>query len=91
MSSEAAAFGLGKKSHNLPAQDYYHNAVKRALIKVGWKITAEQYFIKLPERRFWLALEAEFESEGRHVFVEVKSFRNIYRLRKVWLLLLENT
>jgi len=30
----------------MPAKDIYHNEVKNALLKDGWTITADPYFIK---------------------------------------------
>lgn len=61
----------------MPAKDRYHDTVKRALVKKGWAITAEQYFVKLPERRLWIDLQAELPGENRRIFVEVKSFSRV--------------
>jgi hypothetical protein len=61
----------------MPAKDLYHDNVKRALEKDGWTINAQQIFIKLPERRFWIDMEAELQRENRRIFVEVKSFKNV--------------
>jgi hypothetical protein len=61
----------------MPAKDHYHDVVKRALAKDGWTITAEQHFIKLPERRFWVDLQAGLQNENQRIFIEVKSFRNV--------------
>jgi hypothetical protein len=33
----------------MPARDFYHNAVKAALIKEGWIITADPYPLKRKE------------------------------------------
>ncbi len=60
------------------ARDKIHDAVKNALIKDGWTITADPYKIKTPD----LSLEADLaadrpiaaERAGRKIVVEIKSF-----------------
>lgn len=61
----------------MPRLDHHHDSVKRALIKNGWRITSEQFFIKLPERRLWIDLLVESINDDRKVLVEVKSYTNV--------------
>ena len=62
----------------MPAKDVYHNAVKTALIKDGWIITDDPYFIKYKEFKLYVDLAAERTLAAQHndqkIVVEVKSF-----------------
>jgi hypothetical protein len=62
----------------MPARDIYHNAVKNALIKDGWTITADPYFIKYEDAELYADLAAEkpiaAERQGQKIVVEIKSF-----------------
>ncbi len=62
----------------MPAKDIYHDTVKRALIKDGWKITAENLHLPWGGRDTFVDIAAEkifiAEKEGRKIAVEVKSF-----------------
>jgi hypothetical protein len=62
----------------MPARDIYHDAVKSALIKDGWVITADPYTIKYKDTNLFADLAAErviaAEQQGRKIVVEVKSF-----------------
>ncbi|HBQ99253.1 MULTISPECIES: XisH family protein [Roseofilum] len=62
----------------MPAKDIYHDAVKNALIKDGWLITDDPYFIKYEDAELYADLAAEkpiaAEREGKKIVVEVKSF-----------------
>ncbi len=62
----------------MPARDVYHDAVKNALIKDGWKITADPYRIKYKDVELFADLSAEqtlsAEQNGRKIVVEIKSF-----------------
>ncbi len=62
----------------MPAKDTYHNAVKNALIKDGWTITADPYFIKYEDAELYADLAAEkpiaAERQGQKIVVEIKSF-----------------
>lgn len=63
----------------MAARDVYHNAVKTALIKDGWKVTADPLTLKFSTRyklQIDLAAEALVAAEKDHQFiaVEVKSF-----------------
>ena len=62
----------------MPARDKYHNIVRNALIKDGWKITDDLFSLKIGERDAFIDIGAEklftAEKEGRKIAVEVKSF-----------------
>ncbi len=62
----------------MPAKDTYHNAVKNALIKEGWTITADPYRIKYKDAELFADLAAEkpiaAERSGHKIVVEIKSF-----------------
>lgn len=60
------------------AKDKIHDVVKNALIKDGWKITADQYKIVFKDSKVYADLAAESplaaERGRRKIVVEVKSF-----------------
>jgi hypothetical protein len=62
----------------MPAKDIYHEAVKNALIKDGWTITADPYKIQYEDAELYADLAAEkpiaAERNGRKIIVEIKSF-----------------
>ena len=62
----------------MPAKDTYHDAVKNALIKAGWTITADPYPIKYEEIRLIADLAGEktiaATKESEQIVIEVKSF-----------------
>jgi succinate dehydrogenase flavin-adding protein (antitoxin of CptAB toxin-antitoxin module) len=62
----------------MPAKDIYHNAVKNALLKDGWTITADPYLIKYEDAELYADLAAEkpiaAERQGQKIVVEIKSF-----------------
>jgi len=62
----------------MPAQDQIAEAVKRALVKDGWTITADPYIIKFEDATLQADLAAEpavaAEQGDRKVVIEVKSF-----------------
>ncbi len=62
----------------MPAKDIYHNAVKNALLKDGWTITADPYFIKYEDAELYADLAAEkpiaAQRQGEKIVVEIKSF-----------------
>jgi len=62
----------------MPAKDIYHNTVKNALLKDGWTITADPYFIKYEDAELYADLAAEkpisAERQGQKIVVEIKSF-----------------
>ena len=59
-------------------KDRFHDVVRIALEKEGWKITADPYEINVDDVDFEIDLAAEqllaAELEGRKIAVEVKSF-----------------
>jgi hypothetical protein len=62
----------------MPAKDVYHDAVKNALIKDGWIITADPYPIKYEEVKLFADLAGEktiaASREGKQIVIEIKSF-----------------
>ncbi|MBD2393728.1 XisH family protein [Cyanobacterium aponinum FACHB-4101] len=73
----------------MPAKDIYHDAVKNALIKDGWTITADPYFIIYKKLRLVADLGAERSLSAQKgndkIVIEVKSFLNpsfIYDLER---------
>ena len=62
----------------MPAKDFYHEAVKNALIKDGWVILADPYRIKYKDAELFADLAVErplaAEQNGRKIVVEIKSF-----------------
>ena len=62
----------------MPAKDLFHNTVRTALDKDGWKITDENLFIQVEDVDFYIDLAAErilaAEKTGQKIAVEIKSF-----------------
>lgn len=62
----------------MPEKDIFHDIVKNALIKEGWKITDDPLFIQFGGIDFYIDLGAEkiiaAEKEGQKIAVEIKSF-----------------
>ncbi|MBD2413300.1 XisH protein [Nostoc calcicola FACHB-389] len=62
----------------MPAKDVYHDAVKNALIKDGWIITADPYPIKYEEVKLFADLAGEktiaASREEKQIVIEIKSF-----------------
>ena len=62
----------------MPARDIFHNAVKQALEKEGWKITHDPLPVSFELGDMYIDLGAEkilaAEKEGEKIAVEVKSF-----------------
>jgi XisH protein len=60
------------------AKDRFHNIVRKALEKEGWKITADPYEVNVDDVDFEIDLAAEqllgAEKEGQKIAVEIKSF-----------------
>jgi len=60
------------------AKDRFHDVVRTALEKEGWKITADPYEINVDDVDFETDLAAEqllaAEREGQIIAVEIKSF-----------------
>jgi len=62
----------------MAAKDLFHNAVKQALLKEQWIITADPLIIKIEGVKFEIDLAAEkvlaAEKAGQKIAVEIKSF-----------------
>jgi hypothetical protein len=62
----------------MAARDIYHNTVITALVKDGWRITADPLILKWGQKDLYIDLGAEelvaAEKSGRQIAVEVKSF-----------------
>ncbi len=62
----------------MPAKDIYHDTVKRALIRDGWKITHDPYTLTFGQRSVFVDLGAEriiaAEKANQQIAVEIKSF-----------------
>src|ERR1041384_7328354 len=62
----------------MPALDQYHQAVKSALIKDGWTITADPLTLRVGADRIHIDIAAErvliAEKGARKIAVEIKSF-----------------
>lgn len=62
----------------MPARDLYHNSVKSALLKDGWKITHDPLKLEWGGKDMYVDLGAEellaAEKGGRQIAVEIKSF-----------------
>ena len=75
----------------MPASDIIHNAVKNALIKDGWTITADPFTIEYQGIKLYADLGAErpiaAERAGRKIVVEIKSFLSPSRIHDLELAL----
>jgi hypothetical protein len=64
----------------MPALDRYHTHVRNALVKDGWKITADPLTLQLDERTFYIDFGADrllgAERGTEKIAVEIKTFRN---------------
>jgi len=62
----------------MPAKDIFHEACKNALIKDGWLVTNEHFFIRSGGVEIYIDIGAEkiitAERNGKKIAVEVKSF-----------------
>ncbi|MCC3508093.1 MAG: XisH family protein [Microcoleus sp. PH2017_17_BER_D_A] len=62
------------------AKDRFHDAVKQALLKEQWVITADPLILKIDKVKFEIDLAAEkvfaAEKAGQKIAVEIKSFLN---------------
>ena len=65
----------------MPAKDIYHDAVKNALIKAGWKITHDPFHLRWGNNFLFVDLGAErllrATKKDRKIAVEVKSFASL--------------
>ncbi len=64
----------------MAAKDRFHDAVKQALLKEQWVITADPLILKIDKVKFEIDLAAEkvfaAEKAGQKIAVEIKSFLN---------------
>lgn len=60
----------------MPAKDRYHDAVVRALIKAGWRVTDEQVTLAFGQRFLWVDIQAESRLRGVAILVEVKQIED---------------
>jgi hypothetical protein len=64
----------------MPKHNLIHDAVKKALVKDGWTITADPFRIEFEDVKLFADLAAErpiaAERAGRKIVVEIKSFLN---------------
>ncbi|MFB2934877.1 element excision factor XisH family protein [Aerosakkonemataceae cyanobacterium BLCC-F154] len=71
----------------MPAKDIYHDAVKNALIKDGWTITADPYPIKYEEVKLFADLAGEktisASRKGEQIIIEIKSFLSLSPMEKI--------
>ena len=62
----------------MPRKDKIHDAVRNALIKGGWTVTDDPYFLKYGDEDLFIDLAAErllaAERAGQKIAVEIKSF-----------------
>jgi hypothetical protein len=62
----------------MPAKDFYHDAVKNALIKDGWRITDDPLILSIGKKNLFVDLGAEkliaAEKSNQKIAVEIKSF-----------------
>jgi XisH protein len=62
----------------VPAKDAFHDAVKSALEKEGWRITHDPFFLRVGGVEMYIDLGAEkliaAEKNGEKIAVEIKSF-----------------
>ncbi|CCH99785.1 MAG: fatty-acid oxidation protein subunit alpha [Microcystis aeruginosa K13-05] len=70
----------------MPARDYYHDIVKKALQKDGWTITHDPYRIRLARRKnLFVDLGAErliaAEKDLEKIAIEIKSFRSASEMK----------
>jgi hypothetical protein len=57
----------------MPAKDKYHDTVKRALLKAGWRILGEQLYLSDNQRHVWIDLRAQ-QSDNPVLLIEIKGF-----------------
>ncbi len=62
----------------MPAKDFYHDTVKNALIKDGWRITDDPLILSIGKKNLFVDLGAEkliaAEKSNQKIAVEIKSF-----------------
>lgn len=62
----------------MPAHDRFHDAVRHALEKEGWRITYDPLVIKIDNVEYQIDLGADYllaaEKNGEKIAIEIKSF-----------------
>ena len=62
----------------MPAKDLFHDCVKRALVKDGWRISHDPFPMKIGAADLFVDLGADkilaAEKDNRKIAVEIKSF-----------------
>lgn len=62
----------------MPAKDIFHDCVKAALLKEGWKITHDPFSLRIGKKDLFIDLGAEkllaAEKDNQYIAVEIKSF-----------------
>ena len=65
-------------AYDMPAKDLYHETVRRAIAKDGWRVTHDPLRLGWGRRSLYVDLGAErmlaAEKEGQKIAVEVKGF-----------------
>ena len=64
----------------MPARDFYHETVRKALEADGWVITHDPYFLRLGKRKGYIDLGAEMigaEKGSEQIAVEIKGFMGL--------------
>ena len=64
----------------MPARDFYHDTVRKALEADGWVITHDPYFLRLGKRKGYIDLGAEMigaEKGSEQIAVEIKGFMGL--------------
>lgn len=64
----------------MPKLDKYHETVKRALIKDGWKIVFDPFLLKYKGLRLYIDLAAERILDDKKVAVEIRFLEMILLL-----------
>ncbi len=71
----------------MPANDFYHDNVKNALIADGWTITHDPYTLTFGQRNVFVDLGAErtlaAEKAGEKIAVEIKGFLGASDIREL--------
>ena len=64
--------------NSMPTKDSTHDVVKIAMLKEGWPITHDPYFVRFGDIDFFIDLGAEkviaAEKDGEKIAIEIKTF-----------------
>lgn len=71
----------------MPAKDKFYDAVLNALIKDGWEITNEEFYLPFATRTAYIDILAQkpvtAEKAGRKIAVEVKTFGSAAKMSEL--------